>query len=109
MLKTGKVAGFFVIIAFVCVVVVFIIEEVRFEPKEARFESYVVCEDAVNINTADIEELVLLDGVGEGTAKRIIEAREQNGGFGDVNELKMIRGIGEKTFDKIKNRIKVSE
>lgn len=56
----------------------------------------------VNINTADIEGLKKIDGVGDSKAKKIIEYREKNGGFKSIDEIKNISGIGEKTFEKMK-------
>lgn len=52
----------------------------------------------ININTADKETLMLLDGVGEVIAGRIIEYRETYGGFDTIEELMEVKGIGEKRF-----------
>ena len=54
----------------------------------------------VDINTADKETLMSLSGVGEAFAERIIEYREQNGGFKAVQELTNIRGIGQALVEK---------
>lgn len=59
----------------------------------------------VNINTAGVEELDKLDGVGPAIAGRIIDYRNQNGGFKDINELKLVSGIGDKMFEKIKDKV----
>jgi competence protein ComEA len=50
----------------------------------------------VNLNTATIEQLDTLDGVGPGIAQRIIDYREQHGGFRRVEELAEVPGIGAK-------------
>ncbi len=50
----------------------------------------------VNLNTATIEQLDTLDGVGPGIAQRILDYREQHGGFGRVEELGEVPGIGAK-------------
>ena len=50
----------------------------------------------VNLNTATLEQLDELDGIGPATAESIIEYRETNGGFGSVEELGQVSGIGEK-------------
>ncbi len=51
---------------------------------------------AVNLNTATLEQLDTLDGVGPGIAKRILDYREQHGGFRNVDELGQVPGIGAK-------------
>ena len=56
----------------------------------------------VNINTADRATLRLLPGIGETYAQRIIEYREQNGGFKKVEELMHIKGIGERRFERLR-------
>ncbi|HUR85448.1 MAG TPA: helix-hairpin-helix domain-containing protein [Solirubrobacteraceae bacterium] len=50
----------------------------------------------VNLNTATLEQLDTLDGVGPGIAQRILDYREQHGGFGRVEELGEVPGIGAK-------------
>lgn len=59
----------------------------------------------ININTADINTLTRLNGIGEVKAKAIIEYRQQNGPFRTIEEIKNVKGIGEATFQKIKDRI----
>ena len=56
--------------------------------------------EPVDINTADKETLMGLNGVGESFAERIIEYREENGGFKAVQELTNIRGIGQALVEK---------
>lgn len=61
----------------------------------------------ININTATESELQNIPGVGEVKAKSIIIYREKNGGFKKIEEIKSVDGIGEKTFEKIKEFIKL--
>lgn len=61
----------------------------------------------VNLNTATLEELQTLDGVGESKAKAIIEYRESLGRFKNIEELKQVSGIGEALYEKIKDRLTV--
>ncbi|MCR4990740.1 MAG: helix-hairpin-helix domain-containing protein [Lachnospiraceae bacterium] len=62
---------------------------------------------AVNINTAGVDELMTLKGIGRSRAEDIIAYREQNGSFGSVEEIMNIRGIKEGMFSKIKDDITV--
>ena len=59
----------------------------------------------VNINTASLEELDELPGIGAVLAQRIIDYREQNHGFGDIEEIKEVDGIGDARYSKIKDLI----
>ena len=61
----------------------------------------------ININTANLETLMKLDGVGEGTAKKIIQYREENGYFSSIEELKNVSGIGENKFNGLKDEITI--
>lgn len=61
----------------------------------------------VNLNTATLEELDALPGVGPSTAKNIIAYRENHGGFAAPEEIMNVKRIGEKTFGKLKEFIKV--
>jgi competence protein ComEA len=56
----------------------------------------------INLNTATVDQLASLPGVGQKTAERIVEYRIKNGGFKKIEELMNVKGIGEKSFLKIK-------
>ena len=66
-------------------------------------------EARININTATVEELTMLPGIGPSYAQRIVEHREKNGPFKKVEDLLNVRGIGEKTFEKIRDRLTVGK
>jgi competence protein ComEA len=61
----------------------------------------------VDLNLATLEVLDTLDGVGPATAKKIIEYREENGGFSSVDELAQVSGIGEKRLASLKAQVRV--
>jgi competence protein ComEA len=61
----------------------------------------------VNINSATIEELKTIKGIGDAKAKSIIEYREKNGGFKNIEDIKNVTGIGEKMFETIKEEIEI--
>ncbi len=58
-------------------------------------------EKSIDINTARIDELVRLPGIGEKTAEKIIELRKELGKFKRLEELMDVKGIGEVKFNKI--------
>ncbi len=62
--------------------------------------------DLININTAGIEELKQLNGVGDVIAARIVEYA-QTIGFKSIDEIKNVKGIGDKRYEKIKDIITV--
>ena len=59
----------------------------------------------VNINTATLEELDALPGVGPATAQAIIDDREANGPFASEEDIMRVSGIGEKKYEKLKGSI----
>ena len=59
----------------------------------------------ININTANLEQLKEITGIGNIKAQSIIDYREANGGFKSLEELKNVDGIGDKTFEKIKEQL----
>ena len=60
----------------------------------------------VNINTASIDELLTLSGIGNSKAEAIIKYRESNK-FNTIDDIKNISGIGDSLFEKIKDYISV--
>ena len=61
----------------------------------------------ININTADSSQLQELNGVGPATAEKIINYRKQNGRFQSIEDIKNVSGIGDKTYEKLKDHIRV--
>src|SRR4249920_499918 len=62
----------------------------------------------INLNTATVDQLETLPGIGRKTAERIIEYRTKNGNFKKIEELMNVKGIGEKSFLKLKPMIVVT-
>ncbi|MCR1900971.1 helix-hairpin-helix domain-containing protein [Ligilactobacillus apodemi] len=63
--------------------------------------------DKIDLNIATKEQLMQVDGIGEKKADKIIEYREQHGGFKQLSDLKNISGIGEKTYQKLVDHLKI--
>ena len=61
----------------------------------------------IDINTAEVWLLEALPGIGESTAKTIIEYRSQEGPFDSIDDLKKVKGIGNSTFEKLQDKITV--
>lgn len=61
----------------------------------------------VNINTAGVEVLCTLPGIGESKAKSIVAYREANGSFGNIEDIMKVSGIKDNAFNKIKDLITV--
>lgn len=59
----------------------------------------------VNINTATVEELQKINGIGLSIAQKIVQYRKEHGKFTTVEELKNVGGIGESKYDSIKNYV----
>ena len=63
----------------------------------------------VNVNTATVDELATLKGVGKAKAEAIVAYRTANGNFKTVEELTKVKGIGDKILEKIMPEITVAD
>jgi comEA protein len=59
----------------------------------------------VNVNTATMQELQLLPGIGESRAEAMIEARKQRGGFESIEDLLEVSGIGERSLERLRPHV----
>ena len=73
----------------------------RFQNKKLKKDALSNVKQLININTASVNELMTLSGIGPIMAKRIVLYRKQHGPFKTVNELTHVKGIGPKTIEKI--------
>mgnify|MGYP004512796051 FL=1 len=78
------------------------------ENAEIKNENTAKDSSKININTATLEELDKLPGVGEATANKIISHREENGQFKNIEDIKNVNGIGDKKFENMKELICVN-
>jgi competence protein ComEA len=60
----------------------------------------------VSLNTATVDQLDTLPGVGPVLAQHIVDYRTQHGGFRSVDELREVNGIGERRFADLRNRVR---
>ena len=56
----------------------------------------------LDLNSARLDELMELPGIGEKLAQRVVEYRKSQGGFRSVDDLRKVRGIGEKRMERLR-------
>ena len=61
----------------------------------------------LNLNTATLEQLDALDGIGPATAQAILDFRDEHDGFGSVDELGEVPGIGEVRLASLREQVRV--
>ena len=67
--------------------------------------SFLALAGSININTADLQELDTLPGIGPAKAQAIIDYRSQNGPFANIGDIIRVSGIGDATYANIKAMI----
>lgn len=100
-------------VALVGISIVFILLALIFSAQENT--SYTVAtksqteasEYLININTADEDELDMLEGIGPSLAEKIVSYRTKHGPFDNIEELCNVSGVGASTLEKFKDFIKV--
>ena len=63
----------------------------------------------IDVNSASVEELMSIPGIGQVMAQRIVEFREKNGPYKSVDDLLKVQGIGEKSLAKLRDRFTVGK
>lgn len=66
-----------------------------------------VTQEAININTADVQELTKLKGIGVKKAEAIIAWRKENGNFKTIDQLLEVKGIGDATLANNRDNIRI--
>jgi competence protein ComEA len=61
----------------------------------------------ISLNTATVEQLDQLEGIGPTTAQKILDWRREHGGFRSVEDLQQISGIGPKRFESLKQKVRM--
>jgi len=74
---------------------------------ETKVDNICVNPNKVNINSATVDELTTLNGIGEAKAIKIIDYRNTNGLFKSIEDIKNVSGIGEAFYEKIKDNITI--
>ena len=59
----------------------------------------------ISLNTASVEQLMQLSGVGQKKAEAIVQYRQKNGKFNSIDELQQVKGIGPSLFNKNKDKL----
>lgn len=79
-------------------------EGLRAEDEDKKFDEVI---NKININTATEEELKSIDGIGAALAARIVEKRNELGGFVSTEQLIEVKGIGTALFEEIRDYVTV--
>ena len=59
----------------------------------------------VNVNTATVEELQLLPGIGAARARAVVDERKRRGGFDRIDDLLDVKGIGETSLEQLRPHV----
>jgi competence protein ComEA len=73
----------------------------------ARADSASTAESKININTADVKELMKLQGVGRNLAEKIVQYRDAHGPFKKATDLRKVEGLGDALWEKNRQRVVV--
>lgn len=82
------------------------IQAPQFVEQQVKTKSDKQISTTININTATLEELDTLPGIGPAIAKRIVEFRKEQP-FTKIEDIMLVKGIGKKKFAKLRERITV--
>ena len=106
-MKKSKFALLIMTGVFLCVLLGIYIgrdttQKVTLHPRSTEStEDSAYSDGKIDINKATVSQLMILPGIGETLAQRIIEFRQQNGPFRSTADLAMVEGIGNKKLEAI--------
>ncbi len=108
MRKENIAVGGAILAALLCAILVFLIEELKYTPNNVEFSpTPTLSETAADLNSASIEELMTIDTVGEKTAEKIIDFRENERPFETVEDLMLINGFGRAKLENLLGKVYV--
>ncbi|NMH59735.1 ComEA family DNA-binding protein [Alteromonas ponticola] len=76
-------------------------------PLENETSTRIAVDSVLDLNTASLEQLEALPGIGARKAQAIIDYRDEKGRFLEVEQLTEVRGIGKKMLEKIADKVEV--
>jgi competence protein ComEA len=97
----------FVTVLAICGTILIATPALAAHAEQAATPAVASSKPAINLNTATVDQLETLPGIGQKTAERIIEYRTKSGGFKRIEDLMNVKGIGEKSFLKLKPLVAV--
>ncbi len=96
----------FILIIILCGAIISFLQKSHFYPKV--YKSFNNEIDKFNLNKVTLAQLTESLGINHRIAQRIVDYRQQNGGFGKIDELMDIKGIGEKSLFKLKPKLYIN-
>ena len=82
-------------------------EEIPINNTKTNTNSIKETDKRISINTASVNELMTINGIGKAKAEAIVSYRNKNGLFKDIKDITKVSGIGNATYEKIKDYIKI--
>jgi len=76
-------------------------------PPHAELSTAAAVDAKININTADVKELMKLQGVGRSLAEKIVQYRDAHGPFKKAGDFRKVEGVGDGVWEKNRERIVV--
>ena len=81
----------------------------RVDTQYSGVEESAPVRERINVNTASVEELEMLTGIGPSLAEKIVKEREENGTFDSLEDLLRVKGIGESKLEEFRYEVTTGE